>query len=100
MRVLVCGVEENYDVSFTRDADGAIYVSNPCENLLASAVCLTDLPVCKLIVPRDRNLAENYLIAYASPDEIDPTYGENEDWFEITYSKNELAALLEKFDAN
>lgn len=77
-----------------------MHVSNPCEDLLASAVCLTDLPVRKLVVPQDRELARYYLIAHASPDEIDPTYGENEDWFEVTYSKNELSDLLRMFDAN
>lgn len=100
MRVLVCGAEENYDISFIRAEDGVIYVPNPCEDLLASAVCMTDLPVCKLIVPQDSGLAQHYLIAHASPDEIDPTYGENEDWFEVTYSKNELSDLLRMFDAN
>lgn len=100
MRVLVCGKEESYDVAFRQDENGIIHIGAPSEDLLASAICLTDLPVCDLIVPGDRELARQYLIAHASPDEVDPTYGENEDWFEITYSENELSDLLRMFDAN
>ena len=100
MKIFVCGQAEQYDVTFQKQADGRMRLCEPCEDLLASAACLTELPVCELIVPADMDTAMHYLIAHASPDEIDPTYGENEDWFEVTYSKNELSDLLRMFDAN
>ena len=98
MKILVCGIWEEHNVRFARSHDD-IWIASPSEDLLASAVCLTDLPVCALRIPGDPTMAKHYLIAHASPKDVDPTYGENEDWIEITYSEEELQNLLRMFDA-
>lgn len=99
MKIFVCGQAEQYDVAFQKQADGRMRLCDPCEDLLASAACLTELPVCELIVPADIDAAMHYLIAHADPNIVDDTYGENEAYIEVTYSEDERQNLLRMFDA-
>ncbi len=92
-------IDEEYPVSFSKNEDGRICIAEPSEDILSTAVCLTDLPVCSLLVPDDIECAEHYLIAHANPNDVDPTYGENEDYLAVTYSKTELISLSQMFDA-
>lgn len=92
-------IDEEYPVSFSKNEDGRICIAEPSEDILSTAVCLTDLPVCSLLVPEDIEYAEHYVIAHANPNDIDPTYGENEDYLAVTYSKTELISLFQMFDA-
>lgn len=92
-------INEEYPVSFSKNEDGHICIDAPNEDILSTAVCLTDLPVCSLLVPNDRECAEHYLIAHADPNDVDPTYGENEAYIEVTYSEDEHQTLLMMFDA-
>lgn len=92
-------INEEYPVSFSKNEDGHICIDAPNEDILSTAVCLTDLPVCSLLIPNDRECAEHYLIAHADPNDVDPTYGENEAYIEVTYSEDEHQTLLMMFDA-
>lgn len=92
-------IDEEYPVSFIKNEDGHICIAEPSEDILSTAVCLTDLPVCSLLVPDDIEYAEHYLIAHANPSDVDPTYGENEAYIEVTYSEDEHQTLLMMFDA-
>lgn len=92
-------INEEYPVSFSKNEDGHICIDVPNEDILSTAVCLTDLPVCSLLVPNNRECAEHYLIAHADPNDVDPTYGENEAYIEVTYSEDEHQTLLMMFDA-
>lgn len=92
-------INEEYPVSFSKNEEGHICIDAPNEDILSTAVCLTDLPVCSLLVPNNRECAEHYLIAHADPNDVDPTYGENEAYIEVTYSEDEHQTLLMMFDA-
>lgn len=92
-------INEEYPVSFNKNENGHICIDAPNEDILSTAVCLTDLPVCSLLIPNDRECAEHYLIAHADPNDVDPTYGENEAYIEVTYSEDEHQTLLMMFDA-
>lgn len=92
-------IDEEYPVSFGKNEDGRIGIAEPSEDILSTAVSLTDLPVYSLLVPEDIEYAEHYLIAHANPNDVDPTYGENEVYIEVTYSEDEHQTLLMMFDA-